>query len=534
MKAINNLKIGTRLVLIFTLIVIIVAGAFFYTINRSQSITKELDNIYLVHLISMESLIEADRDAYQSSIALSFGVFNIYTKNKTELETNIASAKENYTQILERYSIFEKLSSQYFDSELKKNNTEFHDNYKKLGELTNQVTSLLEAGNIEEASSFYHINYVTTFETMRSTLDKFTEVSLKKSEEAYNQSHIISDDIYRNSIIILTSIIILIIIASIVLTRSVNRPILKVVKILDKMAKGDLSEEIEVTQKDEIGMLAAALVTMQEKINEIIGEVQLAISNITISSQGLSTGASEQAASTEEVSSSMEEMMANIQNNNENASQTEKIANNAANEINIGYKNVNQSVKSMLEIADKINVIEEIAEKTDLLAINAAIEAARAGEHGKGFAVVAMEVRKLAERSQQAAAEINALSKNSVEIAKSTGQKMGEIVPEIEKTSILVQEISAASKEQSTGADQVNISLQQLNQINQNTAANAEQLASQAEKLKEIISFFKVNIEQSSNSIQKKMKNDYSKTSETHFKESHKKAPSFGDEFEDF
>ena len=151
--------------------------------------------------------------------------------------------------------------------------------------------------------------------------------------------------------------------------------------------------------------------------------------------QVLSSGSTEQAASAEEVSSAMEQMIANIQQNTENADQTERIADKAAGEISAGYDNVIATVKSMQDIAEKITVVEEIAEKTDLLAINAAIEAARAGEHGKGFAVVAMEVRKLAERSQIAAAEINQLSRNSVKIAEETGEKMGKVVPEIVITS---------------------------------------------------------------------------------------------------
>jgi methyl-accepting chemotaxis protein len=211
----------------------------------------------------------------------------------------------------------------------------------------------------------------------------------------------------------------------------------------------------------------------------------------------MSKGASTQAASAEEASSSIEQMNANIRQNAENALQTEKIATQAANDAQEGGDAVNMTVSAMKQIADKIMIIEEIARQTNLLALNAAIEAARAGEHGKGFAVVAAEVRKLAERSQNAAAEINDLSTNSVEVAEQAGQLLEVIVPNIQKTAELVQEISAASKEQDAGAEQINKSIQQLDSvIQQNASASeemastAEELSSQSEQLADMISFF--------------------------------------------
>jgi len=277
------------------------------------------------------------------------------------------------------------------------------------------------------------------------------------------------------------------------LSRSITSVLKKAVKFAESIAAGDLTTNLEVKQKDEIGQLALSLQTMKLKLTNIIDDVVESAQIIATASDQLSSNSSEQAAATEEVSSSMEQMKANVEQNAENAEQTDRIAKRAYTEIGQGYESVRQTVKSMQEIAEKITVIEEIAEKTDLLAINAAIEAARAGEHGKGFAVVAMEVRKLAERSQQAAAQINSLSRSSVGIAQEAGDKMAKIVPEIEKTSTLIQEIAAASKEQNTGTEQVNTALLQLNSTNQQTAANAEELAGQANQLKEIITFFKVS-----------------------------------------
>jgi len=193
-------------------------------------------------------------------------------------------------------------------------------------------------------------------------------------------------------------------------------------------------------------------------------------------------------------------MSSNIRQNADNALQTEKIATKSASDAQEGGKAVVQTVAAMKEIAGKISIIEEIARQTNLLALNAAIEAARAGEHGKGFAVVASEVRKLAERSQKAAAEISQLSSASVEVAETAGAMLNRMLPDIQKTAELVQEISAASKEQDAGAEQINKAIQQLDQVIQQNAgaseemsSTAEELSSQAEQLQSVISFFKID-----------------------------------------
>jgi methyl-accepting chemotaxis protein len=261
-----------------------------------------------------------------------------------------------------------------------------------------------------------------------------------------------------------------------------------------------------LSEKDVLGQ---ALTKMLENLRRTVSEVATASGNVSTGSeemsstaQQLSQGATEQAAAAEESTSSMEEMASSIQQNADNARQTDKIASKAAEDARASGEAVVRTVGAMKQVAEKINIIEEIARKTDLLALNAAVEAARAGEHGKGFAVVASEVRKLAERSQTAAAEISRLSIDGVQIAEGAGQLLTRLVPDIQKTAELVREIAAASAEQSTGATQVNKAIQQLDQvIQQNSASSeemastAEELSSQAEALQSSIAFFKTGEE---------------------------------------
>ncbi|WP_296597045.1 methyl-accepting chemotaxis protein [Phenylobacterium sp.] len=290
------------------------------------------------------------------------------------------------------------------------------------------------------------------------------------------------------------------------LSITISRGLARAGAAVQTVAEGDLTNTVEITTRDEIGDLLAHVNTMIERLRTVVGDAISASEQVAAGSQELSSaadqvsqGATEQAASAEEASASMEEMASNIKQNADNASQTEQIARQSAKDAEASGVAVSRAVEAMQTIAEKIGIVQEIARQTDLLALNAAVEAARAGEHGKGFAVVASEVRKLAERSQTAAAEISAVSGETVKAAQSAGEMLTKLVPDIRRTSELVSEISAACREQDIGAAQINEAIQQLDKVTQmNSAASeemsstSEELAAQAEELQASIAYFRI------------------------------------------
>ncbi|MBC7701482.1 methyl-accepting chemotaxis protein [Aquabacterium sp.] len=290
------------------------------------------------------------------------------------------------------------------------------------------------------------------------------------------------------------------------ISRSVTKPLAKAVDAANRLAEGDLTLNIDATGKDETAQLLQAMKNMVQKLSQVVSEVNSsaealagASEEVSATAQSLSQASSEQAAGVEETSASIEQMTASISQNTENAKVTDGMANKASSEATEGGEAVKATVAAMKQIAQKIGIIDDIAYQTNLLALNAAIEAARAGEHGKGFAVVAAEVRKLAERSQIAAQEISSVASSSVELAEKAGQLLDQMVPNIRKTSDLVQEITAASEEQSSGVGQINSAVSQLSETTQQNASSSEELAataeemsSQAEQLQQAMSFFKL------------------------------------------
>ncbi len=399
-----------------------------------------------------------------------------------------------------------------------------------------------QAGNNRQARSYFNNTLQNNADVVMANLQSFFswyEKDLKGMKEANNiyqqetvvhlkklgnlfdtviersKDYILTDDVMlkqasntRIGVIIFSLVaVVLSVVVAMIISRGILNPLKDSIRFAGKVAGGDLNATVNIDQKDEIGDLVNALKSMGGKLRDIVNDIKEGSNNIASASQQmsntslqLSQGTTEQAASLEEVSATMEQITSNIDQNKDNSLQTEQFSVAAQQDLVQVRERTMNAVEANKNISEKIEVINEIAFQTNILALNAAVEAARAGEHGKGFAVVAGEVRKLAERSKHVAEEIVDLAKNTFVISQDAGQKLDDIMPQIEKTTQLVQEIAASSSEQSNGVNQVNAAIQQLNEVAQQTtvaseemASNSEELESQADQLKSTISYFRVS-----------------------------------------
>ncbi|OCJ13967.1 chemotaxis protein [Rhizobium sp. AC44/96] len=396
---------------------------------------------------------------------------------------------------------------------------------KKFIAADDQIRQLLQAGDKDGATAVSVGDARQFAHQMDGALDGMLVVEKQKMQEADDSA----DQQYastRLTLIVAAAVATLIAaITAFWIANTISKGLARANTAVREVAEGDLTKTAEITNRDEIGELLGNVNLMIERLRGVVADALSASENVSAGSQELSAsseqvsqGATEQAASAEEASASMEQMAANIKQNADNAAQTEKIARQSAKDAEESGAAVSRAVDAMRTIAEKIGIVQEIARQTDLLALNAAVEAARAGEHGKGFAVVASEVRKLAERSQSAAAEISAMSSDTVKAASNAGDMLGRLVPDIRKTAELVSEISAACREQDIGASQINEAIQQLDKVTQQNAgaseemsATSEELAAQAEELQASIAFFKVDTAGTKTGVRKVAANTASK-----------------------
>ncbi|PBQ33762.1 chemotaxis protein [Sphingobacteriaceae bacterium] len=538
MKLLKNLKIKFKLTVAFGLVTLILIGlscSIVYTLNQidkqgnditesmklSDALNEAKYNLTWDKQLVMEVLASEATEEVEEQVTNHTEAIKGFDKNINIIQ-ELCGTKEwglKFDTIKERVSKIARTLDETHNTELTPLFNKLHAQkieYLKLLENTSQVHAIANPVETEK----FKVLLETTKKELSKTDHAFDKIAnsvnaeLLKTEDdialIVEGSAKATDDLVAASItgILITSLasILVSILIGMAITKSIAGPLKAASELAEKIANGDLTATITIEQKDEVGDLAASLKKMATKLQEVIGFVVSASQSISVASnqmsssaQQMSEGATEQASSVEEISSSMEEMAANIQQNTNNSKETEKIARSAAKDVTESNEAVAKTVGSMKTIANKISIIGEISRQTNLLALNAAVEAARAGEHGKGFAVVAAEVRKLAERSQLAATEINELSSLSVDIATRSGELLNSVVPNIQKTSDLVQEISSSSVEQNAGADQVNNAIQQLNQVVQENAATAEEMAAgseelnaQAESLKDMVSFFKI------------------------------------------
>jgi methyl-accepting chemotaxis protein len=536
----KNLSIRIKIMFGFLAVVSILVILGIFSLFQLNSVNRDTKDITTHWLPSVNHADEINQTftlfrvkEYRLMLAFSAEDAIKMEKEMGDLKTQIENSCKDYEKIIT-------------SDEGKRLYSLFRTDYAKYLEENKKIIELSRSGETVKAKAALSGKSLDYYYSVAGFLKKLVELSNTGS----NAASIRVQNTYDSAFFLIIAIIIISVVISIIvafyISNLISKGIGRIQAAAQKFAIGDMDVDLNIDSKDEIGNLAVAfrnlagtmksisdnakliskgdltvtltkrsdndeligsLAEMVDRLNEIVAQIMEAANNVAISSNEMSStatqmsqGANEQASSAEEISSSIEEMTTTIQQNSDNANQTEKIAIASSQGINEVNQASGRSLEAIKQIVEKIKIINSIAEKTDILAINAAIEAARAGEHGKGFAVVAAEVRKLAETSQKAALEINQFSAGSLKITEDTTILMSKIIPDIQRTAQLVQEIAASSAEQSSGAGQISKAIEQLSEVTQQNSASAEELsssseelASQAEMLKDTILFFKTS-----------------------------------------
>ncbi|MDV4165150.1 methyl-accepting chemotaxis protein [Rhizobium leguminosarum] len=534
-----RITIKLKLAAAFGFVILLLVGSAVYGIISLSSLNDAVGNLISGPAKRLELALEA-KTAELNAVR--------WQKNAL-LEMNPEVARKDYqnsAKSLDEMVVFATGGQQLATAEGKPTWDRLVELAKRFSEGSNKVALIQESGDRAAAAALSSGEVRALVMELEDVFETLVTLQQKSMTQADNDTDILYSSTKNMLIGIAIGASVIAFAAALWISLGVNSGLRKIMNVASAVAIGDLNQKIEIKSNDEIkdlvntinvmtdnlrstaeianqiangdltvspkplsekDTLGIALEQMVERLRGVVSDAAAAAENVSAGSQELSSsseqvsqGATEQAASAEEASASMEEMAANIKQNADNAAQTEKIARQSAKDAEASGDAVTRAVQAMRTIAEKIGIVQEIARQTDLLALNAAVEAARAGEHGKGFAVVASEVRKLAERSQSAAAEISSMSGDTVKAAQEAGDMLGRLVPDIRKTAELVSEISAACREQDVGASQINEAIQQLDKVTQQNAgaseqmsATSEELATQAEELQASIAFFKVD-----------------------------------------
>jgi methyl-accepting chemotaxis protein len=467
-------------------------------------------------LPSVQALLEiSEGQTAIRSVNRSIDAMALYPEEHAEVANRVKSKTEIWARIDKAWKIYEPLTQTAEEEKVWKQFLKEWDAWKQGDAQISQIEEQIgrvEASRRKELFAELHRTVValrSAFSTAEATLNKLVELNAGYGDAAVKDAEAASAAaLNRMYVTSGTALVVMVVLGLLILNgilRQLGGDPQYAADIVRRVAEGDLSAEVRLKPGDDRSLLYA-MKTMIDKLSQVVQEVNngaeslaSASEEVSATAQSLSQAANEQAAGTEETSASVEQMTASISQNTENAKVTDGIASKAALEAAEGGDAVRSTVAAMQQIAKKISIIDDIAYQTNLLALNAAIEAARAGEHGKGFAVVAAEVRKLAERSQVAAQEIEQVASSSVQLAEKAGSLLDAMVPNIRRTSNLVQEITAASEEQSSGVGQINSAVTQLSQTTQQNASSSEELAAtaeemsgQAEQLQQTMAFFKL------------------------------------------
>ncbi|WP_454691930.1 methyl-accepting chemotaxis protein [Achromobacter aloeverae] len=499
----GNMKVATRLALGFGVVIILLVAISILSLHRLEKIKDGLAIVTLDRYPKIAMLNENVQRTIDDGRVLR-GML---------LATDAAELEAQKKRLAENMSVsqanMEKLQKAIVDEDAAKLVKNAQDMRRGVDQNVERFMALY-AQDKEAAAAFLKSNVLAANTASENAL----RALLTRQVQLMDQTNAEGDAMYAETRMLVLSMAVAAVVLAILIALFITRGLIRLLGgepgyaagILKQVAEGDLSVDVR-TRKNDSSSMMWAVKNMVGRLSQVVTEVNSsaealagASEEVSATAQSLSQASSEQAAGVEETSASIEQMTASIAQNTENAKVTDGMATKAAAEAAEGGEAVASTVTAMKQIAQKIGIIDDIAYQTNLLALNAAIEAARAGEHGKGFAVVAAEVRKLAERSQVAAQEIGDVAGSSVDLAERAGRLLEQMVPNIRKTSDLVQEITAASEEQSSGVSQINAAVGQLSQTTQQNASSSEELAataeemsSQAEQLQQAMAFFKLS-----------------------------------------